>query len=215
MWYKPDETWGSVFGDLAASYEECHAELVAMYLGGEKDLLSIFGHASDQEAEDVLYILYLQMARVGLFSVQAWDAKSKKWRLAHSQACYFILQVFVSAGDDFITFSHSLPDMLDLTLSIDRSKILTHGREAVGEYLMKLHVYKSIADVRAGSELYNRMTKVTKQFERYREVVMGLEEPGKVFVQANTVLSEEGGVELREYENSVEGMVKSYAERGV
>ena len=54
MWYKPNETWGSVFGDLAASYEECHANLVAIYLGGEKDLLSIFGHASDQEAEDVL-----------------------------------------------------------------------------------------------------------------------------------------------------------------
>jgi len=215
MWYKPNETWGSVFSDLAASYEECHADLVAMYLGGEKDLLSIFGHASDQEAEDVLYILYLQMARAGLFSVQAWDAKSKKWRLAHSQAWYFILQVFISAGDDFITFSHSLPDMSDLTISIDRSKIWTHGRKAVGEYLMQLHVYKCIADVRAGSELYNRMTKVTKQFERYREVVMRLEEPGKVFVQANTVLSEEGGVELREYENSVEGMVKSYAERGV
>jgi len=215
MWYKPNETWGSVFGDLAASYEECHAELVAMYLGGEKDLMSIFGHASDQEAEDVLYIQYLQMAHAGLFSVEAWDAKSRKWRLAYSQARYFILQVLISAGDGFVTFSHSLPDMSDLTISIDRSKILTHGRKAVGKYLTKLHVYKSIADVRAGSELYNRMTEVTKQFESYREVVMRLEQPRKVFVQANTVLSEEGGVELREYEDSVEGMVKSYAERGV
>jgi len=114
----------------------------------------------------VLYIQYLQMARAGLFSVEAWDAKSRKWGLAHSQARYFILQVFISAGDGFITFFHSLPDMSDLTISIDRSKILTHGRKAVGEYLTtKLHVYKSIADVRAGSELYNRMTEVTKQFD--------------------------------------------------
>lgn len=214
-WYKPSETWGSVFGGLAASYEECRAELVAMYLGVEKDLLSIFGHADDQEAEDVLYIEYLQMARAGLLSVETWDPKSRKWGQAHSQARYFILQVFISTGDGFVTFSHSLPDMSDLTISIDRSKILTHGRKAVGEYLTKLHVYKSTADVRAGSELYNRMTEVTSQFEGYREVVMRLKQPRKVFVQANTVLSGEDGVELREYEDSVEGMVKSYAERGV
>jgi len=136
--------WGSVFSDLAASYEECRAELVAMYLSGEKDLLSIFGHASDPEAEDVLYIQYLQMARAGLFSVEACDAKSRKWRLAHSQARYFILQVFISAEDGFVTFSHSLLDMSDLTISIGRSKILTHRRKAVGEYLTKLHVSRAL-----------------------------------------------------------------------
>ncbi|PUU73404.1 peptidase family M49-domain-containing protein [Tuber borchii] len=132
MWYKPNETWGSVFGDLAASYEECHAELVAMYLSGEKDLISIFGHANDQEAEDVLYIQYLQMARAGLFSVETWDAKSRKWGLPHSQARYFILQVFISVGDGFVTFSHSLSDMSDLTISIDRSKILTRMESCRG-----------------------------------------------------------------------------------
>ncbi|KAG0125673.1 peptidase family M49-domain-containing protein [Tuber indicum] len=214
-WYKPNETWGSIFGGLAASYEECRAELVAMYLGVEKDLLSIFGHTTDKEAEDLLYIEYLQMARAGLLSVETWDPKSRKWGQAHSQARYFILQVFISAGDGFVTFSHSLPDMSDLTISIDRSKILTHGRKAVGEYLTKLHVYKSIADVGAGSELYKRKTEVTDQFKGYREVVMRLKQPRKVFVQANTVLTGDGGVELREYEDSVEGMVKSYAERGV
>ncbi|RPA94808.1 dipeptidyl-peptidase III [Choiromyces venosus 120613-1] len=214
-WYKPNETWGSVFGGLAASYEECRAELVAMYLGVEKDLLSIFGHASDAEAEDVLYIEYLQMARAGLLSVETWDPKSQKWGQAHSQARYFILQVFISAGDNFVTFSHSLPDKSDLTISIDHSKILSHGRKAVGEFLTKLHIYKSTADVEAGSELYKRMTEVTEEFRGYREVVMKLKQPRKVFVQANTVLTGEGVVELREYEVSVEGMVKSYAERGV
>ncbi|KAG0129441.1 peptidase family M49-domain-containing protein [Tuber indicum] len=134
-WYKPNETWGSMFDGLAASYEEYRAELVAIYLGVEKDLLSIFGHATNKEAEDLPYIEYLQMARTGLLSVETWDHKSRKWGQAHSQARYFILQVFISAWDGFVTFSHSLPDMSDLTFSFDRSKILTHGRKAVGEYL--------------------------------------------------------------------------------
>jgi dipeptidyl-peptidase III len=43
-WYKPGQTWGSVFGGIAASYEECRAECVAMFLGGDKDILEIFGY---------------------------------------------------------------------------------------------------------------------------------------------------------------------------
>ncbi|CUS14507.1 unnamed protein product [Tuber aestivum] len=145
---------------------------------------------------------------------RSWDSKSRKWELAHSQARYFILLVLISAEDGFTTFSSSLPDISDLTILIDRRKTLIHGRKAVVEYLTKLHIYKSISDVRAGSELYNRTTKVTNQFEGYREVVMRLKQPRTVFVQANTVLSSVGSVELREYEDLVEGM-KSYAERGV
>jgi dipeptidyl-peptidase-3 len=48
-WYGVGETWGSVFGSIAASYEECRAECVAMYLGGEKDLLRIFGFTDETE----------------------------------------------------------------------------------------------------------------------------------------------------------------------
>ena len=48
-WYKAGETWGSVFGSISASYEECRAECVAMFLGGEKDLLQIFGYGEDTE----------------------------------------------------------------------------------------------------------------------------------------------------------------------
>jgi hypothetical protein len=31
-YYKPGETWGSVFGGMGPSYEECRAESVAMSL---------------------------------------------------------------------------------------------------------------------------------------------------------------------------------------
>lgn len=65
-WYKVGQTWGSVFGGVAASYEECkycidcmlaiklisrpgRAECVAMYLGGDADILEIFGFRGDSK----------------------------------------------------------------------------------------------------------------------------------------------------------------------
>lgn len=212
-WYKPGETWGSVFGGVAASYEECRAECVAMVLGVDKEILSIFGH--DQDADDIMYIEYLQMARAGLLALEFWDPKSKKWGQAHMQARYSILQSFLSAGDKFVTFSYNAKDKSDLVISLDRTKILSHGKPAVSDYLTKLHVYKSTADVQAGHTLYKDMTTVSEEMQSYREVVMRLKQPRKVFVQANTVLKEGGEVELREYEATCEGLVRSYGERDV
>ena len=46
-------------------------------------------------------------------------------------------------------------------------------------------------------------------------IVLAEKRPRKVLVQANTFLKEDGSVELREYEASVEGMVRSWVERGI
>jgi dipeptidyl-peptidase III len=108
--------------------------------------------------------------------------------------------------------------LTDLTLALDRSKILTTGRKAVEDYLQKLHIYKSTADFDAGSKLYVHMTDVDTDFwgTKVRDEVIRNKQPRKVFVQANTVLDENTGkVELKEYDASLEGMIKSYAERGI
>lgn len=51
-WYKVGQTWGSVFGGVAASYEECRAECVAMYLGGDNEVLKIFGFTGEGDSAD-------------------------------------------------------------------------------------------------------------------------------------------------------------------
>ncbi len=86
------------------------------------------------------------------------------------------------------------------------------------DYLQKLHIYKSTADFEAGSKLYISMTTVDPKFwgTDVRNEVLRNKQPRKVFVQANTVLDGASGkVELKEYDASVEGMIKSYAERDV
>lgn len=42
-WYKPGETWNSVFGKFATTVAECRAFLVANYLADNKNILALFG----------------------------------------------------------------------------------------------------------------------------------------------------------------------------
>lgn len=62
------------------------------------------------------------------------------------------------------------------------------------------------------------MTAVDADFwgTKVRNEVLRNKQPRKVFVQANTVLDEATGkVELVEYEPTLEGLIKSFAERGI
>jgi dipeptidyl-peptidase-3 len=217
-WYKPGQTWGSVFGPVAASYEECRAECVAMALSCDFSVLQIFGLGDGKEdingeAGDVLFASYLSMARAGVAALEFWDPKSKKWGQAHMQARFSILRTFLDAGKEFCSLDYTADDLSDLTIKLDRSKILSHGRPAVEKYLQKLHIYKSTADVRAGTEMYTDITAVDEWFaEKLRPAVLAKKTPRKVFVQVNTILDGDKVV-LKEYDATPEGMIASYADR--
>lgn len=221
-YYKPSQTWSSIFGQISSSYEECRAECVAMALCCDFNILQIFGFGDgtvnmQNKAGDVLYASYLSMARAGVVALEYWDPKSKKWGQAHMQARFSILRTFLDAGDGFTRLEYRKEDDLgDLTIRLDRSKILSHGRPAVERYLQKLHVYKSTANLEQGKELYEDMTRVDAFWgDKVRKEVLRRKMPRKVFVQANTVEEESGKVGLKEYEPTLEGMIQSFAERDI
>lgn len=217
-WYAPGQTWGSVFGSIAASYEECRAECVAMSLCCEFPILQLFGFGQgkidlDGKAGDILHTCYLSMARAGVAALEFWDPKSRKWGQAHMQARFSILRTFLGAGKDFCELEYSKEDLSDLTIRLERSRILDLGRAAVNEYLQKLHIYKATADIDAATKLYDEMTHVDSFFaDRVRPVVLQKKKPRKAFVQANTIEGDDQ-IELREYEPTVQGMIQSYADR--
>lgn len=217
-WYKKGETWSSVFGPVSGTYEECRAESVAMYLCPDQDLLKVFGHTENSTDvgtnEEIPYISYLMMARAGLLGLEFWDPSTGKWGQPHMQARYALASVFLRAGHDFLKFEYTKEDYSDLTVRLDRTKINTVGRKAVGEFLQKLHIYKATADVENGIKFYNEITTVTPEMAQLRDIVLAKKLPRKQFVQANTVLKD-GKAVLVEYEQSPIGMIQSFAERDV
>ena len=217
-WYKPGQTWGSVFGSLASTYEECRAESVAMALSCDFEILGIFGFGDGKEdingtAGDVLFAAYLQMARAGVCALEFWDPKSRKWGQIHMQARFAILQTFLSAGSKFCELTYANEDLSDLSIKLDRQRILSHGRPAVESLLQKLHIYKATADLEAGQRMYDDLTHVDEWFaEKVRPEALRKKQPRKVYVQASTFLENEE-VKLKEYDATPEGMIQSFAER--
>ena len=124
-----------------------------------------------------------------------------------------MFRVLLSA-ESFLTVIHN-PTTNDLTVHVDRSKILSHGKPALGKLLLRLHIYRCTADISACREYFEELTTVDGIFAKWRTMVIAKRRPRQILVQANTFLRENGGVELREYEASVRGVVRSWAERGV
>ncbi|KAE9375368.1 dipeptidyl peptidase III [Stipitochalara longipes BDJ] len=214
-WYSVGQTFSSVFGRISGCYSECHAELTALFLADDKEIMRLFGCSEapgHTGFDEILYTSYLDMANMGLGSITAYDSELKQWGQAHARARFAILRCLLSAPDDLLTLKHTLPDMSDLKLHLDKTKILSHGKPAVSSFLQKLHIYRSTADVENGTALMETMTEVDEYFLKIREVVWQKRQPRRLFVQPNTKIVD-GEVVLVEYDGSCAGVIRSWAER--
>lgn len=102
-----------------------------------------------------------------------------------------------------------------MTANIDRTKILSHGKPALGDYLMHLHTMRCTADVKSCRDLYEPLSTVDGVYEEWREIVWARPTPRWKFVQANTFIKADGDVGVRVYDESNEGIIESWAERDI
>lgn len=101
-----------------------------------------------------------------------------------------------------------------LTVRVDRSKIRSHGKPALREMLLRLHMYRCTADVTACRTYYEDLSEVSGEYLEWREAVSANKPPPLVFTHANTFLDGDEVV-LREYEPTIEGVIQSWADRKV
>lgn len=85
-WYKPGQTWTSVFQKLAGTVEECRAMLISYYLGEAKDMLFTYGYDDNTSitADDLIYNMYLYIGVGGLRALQAFNVKEQTWGSPHA-----------------------------------------------------------------------------------------------------------------------------------
>ena len=216
-YYKQHESWGSVFGVTAGSYEECRAELVALYLILKcgPQVLPIFGVDSEPQQSDLEFVATLLMCRAGLLALEFWDPNTKIWGQPHMRARFGIMKSMINAGVCNLTYSADNYD--DLVVTINRDKLRTAAVQGLGEFLLNLHVYKATANVTDGAKYYDEITAVTPEFSRFRDVVLAKKLPRRQFIQANTCADTSSGanstVSVVEYPECEAGLISSYYHR--
>lgn len=209
-WYKPGETWGSVFGKIASSWEECRAESVGVYLCTDPEALKIFGHEG-ADADDVAYVNWLIMARAGVRALAFYNPDTKIWGQAHMQARYAILRVMFEAGNGLLDIAQDAEGRY--LVKLDRSKIKTVGHDAIGAFLKQLNVLKATADVAAGKALYEHYTQVDEPMAKLREYGLKVEKPRHIWVQPVLDLDATGNVVMRTYPATDRGVIDSALDR--
>ncbi|XP_011269974.1 hypothetical protein CAOG_08403 [Capsaspora owczarzaki ATCC 30864] len=212
--YGPGDTYDSKFPVFGSSFEECRAEAVGLVLCVNPTVLSIFGYpgATADAVHDISYINWLSMARAGIRALEFWTPENNQWRQAHMQARFALMRAMVNAGEGLLTIDESKLAEHQITIKLDRSKILSVGLPAIRNFLLRIMIYRATADYEAGKAMYSDITSVTEPFLRLREAVLKNKKPRKDFVQAQTTC-EGDDVKLNVFPATPEGMVESFVLR--
>ena len=214
-WYRSGQKWTGVFSDLATTVDECRTELVGAYLMDDLELPALFGYTSESEinAQELTYYRYVQLGVDGLRGLQNYNIENGKWSQAHSRAHFAMLKCLLTDGNGVMCINCS--DSEDqITVHVDRSRVITDAKAALGRMLLRLHIYRCTTDITSCRAYYEDMSKVDGDYIRWRRVVLSKQQPKWVFVQANTFL-EDGNVILVEYDATPEGVIQSWAERSL
>merc|ERR1711865_236879 len=136
-------------------------------------------------------------------------------RQAHMNARYVILRVLIEAGQGLVTLTRKTgaDGNPDVEVTIDRALIPTVGKLAIGNFLLKLQVFKSLGDLPAGSKMFNSYSEVPADMAELRAIVMARKEPRKIMVQGHMQAKAAGGFEMKSFESSPIGMISSFVTR--
>lgn len=128
-----------------------------------------------------------------------------------TQGQFAIFKHLLLEGHGVLTVEHD-EALGSLTVRVDRGKLLSHGKPALGQLLTCLHIWRCTADVKPCTKYYKILSAVEGRYEEWRKIVASKPKPRWKFVQANTFLRGEE-VELKVYDESNEGIIQSWAER--
>jgi len=126
------------------------------------------------------------------------------------QARWGILQVLLSAGDELLKLQISEDNVV---IELHENQIKKLGVTKIGEFLHKLQIYKSTADIKAASKLYEEVTSVPAKYLKLREIVLSKKKPRRLFLQAHSriVKTAEGeDVVIQEFPLTFEGIIQYF-----
>ncbi|TNJ28754.1 Dipeptidyl-peptidase III [Giardia muris] len=174
--YKPNETFSSVFGSISNAFEECKAETTSLYLCTDALVLSIFG-VQDSDFAAMRYVLVYQLFAEALTGLTLYSPERKEWLQAHAQGRFCILNACLRWSNGAVKLVEHDPGFI---VEIDHNR-LDDIMQATGRLLMHLGVYKSTANFRAAKSFFADLTEMTPEWLHRRDHVLQLKGPSVIY----------------------------------
>ncbi|KAF2423435.1 peptidase M49, dipeptidyl-peptidase III [Tothia fuscella] len=134
-----------------------------LYLLTDKDILDTLGYDDTTELK----------------------ADDKEWNQAHERGYFAMMRTLCNNGVMNVDVN---PDSKKITVGVDRQRISTDGKKAIGNLLLRLHIYRCTADLDGAKSFYNELTKVDEKFLSIYEILNIRPLKTWVFLQVNTFL---------------------------
>jgi len=130
-------------------------------------------------------------------------------------ARHAILRVLLEEGQGVVSIKRVTDSngQADLEIHLDRSKIKTVGREAIGKFLQKIQVYKATANHAEAQKMYSHYTSVGDDYMELREIVLAKKKPRPIYVQPLTQPGPDGNITYVRYGPSHEEVIRSFVDR--
>ena len=117
----------------------------------------------------------------------------------------------------FFLFNIGKPDLL---IIFNPEAIQSKGRKAIGDFLLKLQIYKSLGDYRSAIQMFDHYSTVSDDLEypylKFRDISLARKKPRRLFVEAATSIAtsvdNNGSVRLHQFDNTHEGLIQSFQE---
>lgn len=211
-YYGKGETFESRFGHMHSAYEECRADSVANYLSCEELAMKILFPGRESDWNKILETIWLGVIQEAIRGLEYYNPELKKWTQAHVNGRYVIMSVLKEAG--LIKLEVCKKDGKDdIIVRIDKSKIKTEGKEAMGKFLKKLHVFRCLGDLKRGTEVFSFYSQVSEEMLKIRDIVMLNKPPRRMELQGNVMLDGSGDVKYVTYDSTFAGVIASFVER--
>ncbi|CZT41411.1 uncharacterized protein RSE6_01147 [Rhynchosporium secalis] len=182
----------------------------------------------------VLYNAYLQIIWLALNGLASCDPEKKvcnsnasvicraasqksvlqTWAEAHDRARFGILKTLLLAVPSPLKIRNHPDGEANLTTKLSNDLVYMAGHRAVSDLATHLHVYKCTADFECGRDYFESITTVDGLALTWRDAAMVRKKPRPLFVMGNTFL-ETGEVRYQTYPATREGLIQSWADRGV
>ena len=209
-WYKHNETWNTKFGQVSTSFEECRADVSALYLGYLPEAYTLFD-ISSEEINDVMWYMSVNYFRKAIFGMKVFEPKNQKWGQAHTQGNYVIFNYIFTNQDQ----TNKIVDIVlnegetDFTLIVDEPRLHSEGRRLAGELLRALQQYRSTADSEGGTAFYNKYSEVNAFMLKLRAIVLGVECPVKLDLYFDIEREGEEQWKINKYPENFQGILQS------